>query len=179
MADYGFDTIAVRGGYAAKDNQESVAVPVYATAAFDFVSVERAGRLVAGEEEGFVYTRIGNPTNDVLERRIASLDGGVAAVSFGSGMAAISSTILAVTGGSGRILSTYQIYGGAFDLEKSIFPNLGIHLIWYPMTAALQSGRRPLHRRQRRSMWNPFPILPPVFWILRLLPDLPISTAFR
>lgn len=127
MAEYGFNTVQVRGGYSPKDNQESVAVPVYATAAFDFVSVERAGRLVAGEEAGFVYTRIGNPTNDVLERRIAALDHGVAAVSFGSGMAAISSTILAVTGGSGRILSTYQIYGGAFDLEKSIFPNLGIH----------------------------------------------------
>lgn len=127
MAEYGFNTVQVRGGYASGDHQESVAVPVYATAAFDFGSVERADRLTSGVEAGFVYTRIGNPTNDVLERRIAALDGGVGAVSFGSGMAAISSTILAVTGGSGRILSTYQIYGGAFDLERSIFPNLGIH----------------------------------------------------
>lgn len=126
MADYKFDTIKVRGGYNSRQHGNSVAVPVYATAAYDFDGYEQFNRIRAGAELGFLYSRVGNPTVAVLEQRVAQLDGGVAALGLASGMAAVSYSILAVTGGKGRILSTKQIYGGTFDLENDVFPSLGI-----------------------------------------------------
>ncbi|MCB6993665.1 aminotransferase class I/II-fold pyridoxal phosphate-dependent enzyme [bacterium 210820-DFI.6.37] len=127
MTNYKFDTIKVRGGYDSSQHNRSVAVPIYATAAYDFDSPDHFNRIRAGAEAGFLYTRIGNPTVAVLEQRVAQLDGGSAALGLASGMAAVSYSLLAATGGKGRILSTKQIYGGTFDLERDVFPELGIH----------------------------------------------------
>ncbi|MGM9936389.1 MAG: O-acetylhomoserine aminocarboxypropyltransferase/cysteine synthase family protein [Candidatus Ornithomonoglobus sp.] len=123
---YKFDTVKVRGGYNSKEHHNSVAVPIYPTAAYDFTGFEQFDRIRAGAEPGYLYTRIGNPTVSVLEERAAELDGGAAAVALASGMAAVSYSILGVTGGNGRILSTKQIYGGTFDLENDLFPSIGI-----------------------------------------------------
>ena len=99
-----FDTKLIHAGYSSDSNQHSVAVPVYATASYEIVTPERGDRLRSGAELGDLYSRLSNPTNSVLEARVASLDGGVGAVAVASGMAAISGTIIAVTGGAGRIL---------------------------------------------------------------------------
>ena len=133
-----FDTKLVHAGYSSDSNQHSVAVPVYATASYEIVTPERGDRLRSGAELGDLYSRLSNPTNSVLEARVASLDGGVGAVAVASGMAAISGTIIAVTGGAGRILSTYEIYGGAFDLENDIFPQLGIEFDRVKHSASLE-----------------------------------------
>lgn len=127
MSDYQFDTVKVRGGYRSSEHNHAVAVPVYATAAYDFDGPNHFNRIRAGAQAGYLYTRVANPTVAVLEARVAALDGGVAALGLASGMAAVSYSILAVTGGNGRILSTKQIYGGTFDLENDLFPTLGIH----------------------------------------------------
>lgn len=126
MSNFKFDTIKVRGGYDSSEHSNSVAVPIYATAAYDFDGYDHFNNLRAGVQAGYLYSRIGNPTVAVLEQRVAQLDGGVAALGLASGMAAVSYSILAVTGGKGRILSTKQIYGGTFDLENDVLPSLGI-----------------------------------------------------
>lgn len=122
MGDYKFDTIKVRGGYAPKEHNNSVSVPIYATASFEVGEAERFDRLASLSEEGYLYSRLGNPTVSVLENRIAALDGGVAAVGVASGMAAITYALLAVAEGGGRILTTYQLYGGTVDAFKKIYP---------------------------------------------------------
>ncbi len=127
MSDFKFDTVKVRGGYDSGEHNRSVAVPVYATAAYDFDGPDHFNRIRAAAQPGYLYSRVANPTVAVLEARVAALDGGVAAVGLASGMAAVSYAILAVTGGKGRILSTKQIYGGTFDLENDVFPALGIN----------------------------------------------------
>lgn len=127
MSNFKFDTVKVRGGYNSSEHNHSVAVPIYATAAYDFDGPDHFNRIRAGAQPGYLYTRVANPTVAVLEARVAALDGGVAALGLASGMAAVSYAILAVTGGNGRILSTKQIYGGTFDLENDVFPTLGIH----------------------------------------------------
>ncbi|MBR2176594.1 MAG: O-acetylhomoserine aminocarboxypropyltransferase/cysteine synthase [Clostridia bacterium] len=124
---YKFDTVKVRGGYNSRQHNYSVGIPVYATAAFDFDGFDHFNSLRAGERLGFLYSRVGNPTVAALEARVAQLDGGSAAVAFASGMAAVSNTLLAVSGGNGRILSTKQIYGGTFDLENDVFPSIGVN----------------------------------------------------
>ena len=126
MGNYKFDTIKVRGGYNSREHGNSVAVPIYATAAYDFDGYEQFNNIRAGVQAGYLYSRVGNPTVAVLEQRVAQLDNGVAALGVASGMAAVSYSILGVTGGKGRILSTKQIYGGTFDLENDVFPSIGI-----------------------------------------------------
>ena len=123
---YQFDTVKVSGGYHSREHNNSVGIPVYATAAFDFDGFDHFNSIRAGEQLGYLYSRVGNPTVAALEARVAQLDGGTAALAFASGMAALSNTLLAVTGGKGRILSTKQIYGGTFDLENDVFPSIGI-----------------------------------------------------
>lgn len=126
MADLKFDTIKVRGGYNAKEHNNSVGVPVYATASFEVNGAEQFDRLRSATEIGYLYTRIGNPTNAVLEQRVAQLDGGVAAVAVASGMAAITYTLLAITAGAGRIITTHQLYGGTLDAIQTLYTDFGI-----------------------------------------------------
>ena len=89
MSNYRFDTLKVREGYNSKDHNDSVSVPIYATASYEIGQAERFDNIVAGVETGHLYSRISNPTVTVLEERNAKLDGGVAAVAVASGIAAI------------------------------------------------------------------------------------------
>lgn len=127
---YQFDTLKIHAAYRPEDHNGAVSVPIYQTAAFDFGSEARGERLFSNEEVGFLYTRVGNPTVDVLEKRIAALHGAAAAVAFSSGMAAITNTLLGVTVGGGRILTTYSLYGGTVDSFKKVFPKYGVEFDW-------------------------------------------------
>lgn len=128
FSDLSFDTLKVRAGYDPKDHNYSVAVPVYQTASFDLGDTDRAGRLFSFSEFGYLYTRVGNPTVDVLEKRIAALDGAAAAIAVGSGMAAVTYSLFNAAEGGGRILTTAQVYGGTFDSFKKIYPNFNIEI---------------------------------------------------
>lgn len=145
MSNFKFDTVKVRGGYNSSEHNHSVAVPIYATAAYDFDGPDHFNRIRAGAQPGYLYTRVANPTVAVLEARVAALDGGVAALGLASGMAAVSYSILAVTGGNGRILSTKQIYGGTFDLENDVFPTLGIHFDLISHDSSLAEWESNIH----------------------------------
>ncbi|MBT1165375.1 O-acetylhomoserine aminocarboxypropyltransferase/cysteine synthase family protein [Bifidobacterium simiarum] len=122
-----FDTNAVHGGYDRAANANAASVPIYATAAFDMESAVRGDRLAAGEEFGFSYSRVTNPTVDALERRLATLEGGEAAVATASGMAAVSFALLAAAEGGGRIIAPIDVYGATVDALATFFPQFGVH----------------------------------------------------
>jgi len=123
---YQFDTQRLRAGYEPKDHNYAVSPPIYQTAAYDFRDVENAAGLFGLREQGFLYTRVGNPTVAVLEERVKVLDGASGAIALASGMAAISYTLLNLAEGGGRILTSPYLYGGSADSFKKIYPKLGI-----------------------------------------------------
>jgi O-acetylhomoserine (thiol)-lyase len=120
------DTIAVHGGYDADPTTKAVAVPIYQTVAYAFDSADHAAALFNLEAEGFRYTRINNPTNDVLERRVAALEGGVGALAVSSGQAAMHYAVLNIVENGGNIVSVPQLYGTTHTLFAHILPKLGI-----------------------------------------------------
>jgi O-acetylhomoserine (thiol)-lyase len=124
----GFDTLKIRAGYNPKEHNNAVSVPIYQTAAYELGDTARVNRLFTFSELGFIYSRMANPTVAVLEQRIAALDGATAAVAVGSGMAAITFTLLNIAEGGGRILTSRQLYGGTFDSFKKLYPNFNINL---------------------------------------------------
>lgn len=126
MAD--FDTLRIRAGYNSADHNYAVNVPIYQTASFDLGSIDRAQSLWSMEEAAAIYTRVGNPTVDALEKRVAALDGAYAAVALASGMAAISYTILGLTVGGGNIVTTRALYGGSEDAFSHFLPKLGAEI---------------------------------------------------
>jgi len=119
------ETIAIHGGYQA-DGTRAVAVPIYMTVAHDFIDAEHAGAVLDLEVPGFHYNRINNPTNDVLEKRIAALEGGTAALVVASGMAAVSYSILTVALGGSNFVVAPQLYGATFTYFAHVLPTLGI-----------------------------------------------------
>jgi O-acetylhomoserine (thiol)-lyase len=121
------ETIAIHGGYTA-DGTRAVAVPIYQTIAHDFIDAEHAGAVLDLEVPGFHYNRINNPTNDVLEKRIAALEGGTAALVLASGMAAISCAILTVAQAGSNLVVTPQLYGATFTYFAHVLPTLGIEV---------------------------------------------------
>jgi len=116
----------VHGGYEVEPTTKAVAVPIYQTVAYEFDSAEHAAALFSLETEGFRYTRINNPTCAVLERRVAALEGGVAALSVGSGQAAINYAILNINEAGTNIVSVPQIYGTTHTLFAHVLPKQGI-----------------------------------------------------
>ncbi|MDR1183937.1 MAG: aminotransferase class I/II-fold pyridoxal phosphate-dependent enzyme, partial [Coriobacteriales bacterium] len=126
VPDYRFDTLKVRGAYNPSDHNHAFSVPIYQTASYEMGDAARGERLFRQEEVGFLYTRVGNPTVDVLERRVAQLDGAVGAIALASGMAAVSHSILNLADAGDHIVSSPYLYGGTFDLFKSILPRYGI-----------------------------------------------------
>jgi len=124
--ELGFTTRQLHAGYNPAEHFKSKAVPIYQTAAFELGDYERCLRLFKYEEEGDSYVRFSNPTNRVLEKRISSLEGGSAAVSLGSGMAAISNTFLTLARAGDNIVSVPTLYGGTTTLLQKTLAQYGI-----------------------------------------------------
>ncbi len=126
------ETIALHGGFDADPTTKAVAVPIYQTVAYSFDSAEHGAALFNLEVDGFRYTRIGNPTTQVLETRMAQLEGGVDALCVSSGQAALHYAILAVTQVGRNIVSVPQLYGTTHTLFAHILPQLGIETRFAP-----------------------------------------------
>lgn len=122
----GFTTKQLHAGYNPQEHYRSKAVPIYQTAAFELGDYDRCVRLFDYSETGHSYVRFSNPTNDVLEKRIASLEGGSAALGLASGMAAISDTFLNLANAGDEILAVSTLYGGSTTLLQTILPDYGI-----------------------------------------------------
>ena len=123
---YGFNTRRIHAGYSSRDHNWAVSPPIYQSAAFDLGDTERARRLWTGAEAAGIYSRVGNPTVSVLEERIASLDGGSAAIALASGMSAISYALLLLGEGGGNIVSASSLYGAAQEALTHFFPRFGV-----------------------------------------------------
>jgi O-acetylhomoserine (thiol)-lyase len=124
----GIETVALHAGHAPDPATNARAVPIYQTTSYSFNSVEHAANLFGLKEFGNIYTRLMNPTTDVLEKRLAELDGGTAAVAFSSGQAAITLAILNITRAGQNIVSTSFLYGGTYNLFHYTLPKMGIEV---------------------------------------------------
>jgi O-acetylhomoserine (thiol)-lyase len=121
------DTLALHGGpWRVDPITRATAVPIYQTTSFDFESTGRADRLVNFEEIGFVYSRIGNPTADVLEHRIAALEGGVAALALASGQAAVALSVLTLVQAGDNIVTGTGLYGGTWNFFANRLKQFGV-----------------------------------------------------
>ena len=123
---FGFSTRQIHAGYQPDPTTGSSAVPIYQTTSYAFESTEHAARLFSHQEEGNIYTRIMNPTNDVLERRLADLEGGSGALAASSGHAAQVMVILTLCGAGDHIVAASTLYGGTISQLAYTFPRLGI-----------------------------------------------------
>ena len=122
------ETLAVHAGYKPEPTTKSAAVPLYQTTAYAFDSAQHGADLFDLKVAGNIYTRITNPTNDVLEQRVSALEGGIAAVAMASGMAAITAAIQTIAETGDNIVSTSTLYGGTYNLFAHTFPQQGIEV---------------------------------------------------
>jgi O-acetylhomoserine (thiol)-lyase len=123
-----FDTIAVHGGYAPDPTTKAVAVPLYQTVAYAFDSAQHGADLFDLKVTGNIYTRIMNPTQDVLEQRLAALEGGLAALALASGQAATTYSILTIAEAGDNIVASSALYGGTYNLFAHTLPQYGIEV---------------------------------------------------
>lgn len=126
MADLHFDTLQVHAGQEPDPTTGARAVPIYQTTAYNFRDSEHAANLFALKEFGNIYSRIMNPTCDVFEKRMAALEGGVAALAVSSGSAAITYAIMNIAGSGDEIVAASSLYGGTYNLFANTLPKYGI-----------------------------------------------------
>lgn len=124
--DWKFETLSVHAGYSPEPTTRAVAVPIYQTAAYAFDSAQHGADLFDLKVPGNIYTRIMNPTQDVLEQRIAALEGGVGALALASGQAAVTYSILTIAEAGDNIVSSTALYGGTYNLFAHTLPQFGI-----------------------------------------------------
>ncbi|HRH80732.1 MAG TPA: aminotransferase class I/II-fold pyridoxal phosphate-dependent enzyme [Thiobacillaceae bacterium] len=122
------ETIAVHGGYSPEPTTKSVAVPIYQTTSYAFDSTQHGADLFDLKVAGNIYTRIMNPTTDVLEKRLAEMEGGVASLALASGMAAITYAIMTITEAGDNIVTSSTLYGGTYNLFAHTLPRYGIEV---------------------------------------------------
>ena len=120
------ETLAVHAGYAPDPTTKSAATPIYQTVAYAFDNAQHGADLFDLKVPGNIYTRIMNPTQDVLEKRVAALEGGIAALAVSSGMAAITYAIQTIAESGDNIISASQLYGGTYNLLAHTLPQMGI-----------------------------------------------------
>lgn len=120
------DTLSIHGGQVVDDFSKARAVPIYQTSSYVFDNTEHARKLFALEEDGNIYTRIMNPTQNVFEERIAALEGGVGALATSSGQAAIHLALLNIVESGDEIVASSNLYGGTYNLLNITFKKLGI-----------------------------------------------------
>ncbi|MGV3741309.1 MAG: O-acetylhomoserine aminocarboxypropyltransferase/cysteine synthase family protein [Burkholderiaceae bacterium] len=122
------ETLAVHAGYSPDPTTKAVAVPIYQTVAYAFDSAQHGADLFDLKVPGNIYTRIMNPTQDILEKRVAALEGGIAALAVASGMAAVTYSIQTITEAGDNIVSASTLYGGTYNLFAHTFPQMGIQV---------------------------------------------------
>ncbi|MGR5435516.1 O-acetylhomoserine aminocarboxypropyltransferase/cysteine synthase family protein [Vibrio owensii] len=122
------ETLSLHFGYETDPTTKSVATPIYQTVAYEFDNAQHGADLFNLEVPGNIYTRIMNPTNDVLEKRMAALEGGIAGLVVSAGSAAINYAILTLAQAGDNIVSTPQLYGGTYTLFAHMLPNQGIEV---------------------------------------------------
>lgn len=122
------ETIAVHGGFSPDPTTKAVAVPIYQTVAYAFDSAQHGADLFDLKVQGNIYTRIMNPTNDVLEKRVAELEGGIAGLAVASGMSAISYAVQTIAEAGDNIVSASTLYGGTYNLFAHTMPQQGIEV---------------------------------------------------
>jgi O-acetylhomoserine (thiol)-lyase len=121
-----FDTLALHAGYEIDPTTKSMAVPIYQTTSYAFDDTQHGADLFDLKVKGNIYTRIMNPTSDVLEQRIAALEGGVGALALASGLAAITYAIMTIAEAGDNIIATTALYGGTYNLLAHTLPQYGI-----------------------------------------------------
>jgi O-acetylhomoserine (thiol)-lyase len=126
MSTTKFETNALHAGHDVTKNAGTRAVPIYQTSSYVFNNSDHAANLFGLAEPGFIYTRLNNPTNDILEQRLATLEGGIGAVVTASGTAAISTALLVLLKAGDHIVASNSLYGGTYNLLKVTLPRLGI-----------------------------------------------------
>lgn len=119
-------TLALHAGYDPEGSQNTQAVPIYQTTSYVFKDTDHAANLFSLAESGYIYTRLNNPTNDVLEQRLAALEGGAAAVVTASGTAAIATTLMVLLKTGDHIVASNSLYGGTYNLLANTLPRFGI-----------------------------------------------------
>jgi len=142
---YGFTTRQLHAGQHPDPTTGSRAVPIYQTTSYQFRDTEHAANLFALKEMGNIYTRIMNPTSDVLEQRLADLEGGVGALAASSGHAAQAMAILTLCGAGDHIVTSSRLYGGTYNQFSYTFPRLGIEVSFVDPDdpAGFESAIRP------------------------------------
>jgi len=128
---YRLGTLALHAGQAGDAATHSSAVPIYATAAYHFTSPEHAADLYALRQAGNIYSRLTNPTNEVLEKRLTALDGGVGAVALASGQAAVSATMMTLAKAGQNIIPSASLYGGTYTLFARTLRKMGVEARFY------------------------------------------------
>ena len=126
MSTQKFSTNALHAGHDVTKNAGTRAVPIYQTSSYVFNNSDHAANLFGLTEAGFIYTRLNNPTNDILEQRLSTLEGGIGAVVTASGTAAIATTLLVLLKAGDHIVASSSLYGGTYNLLKVTLPRLGI-----------------------------------------------------
>ena len=126
MQNLNFTTKSLHAGHNPSNTQGTRAVPIYQSTAYVFKDADHAADLFSLAEPGYIYTRLNNPTNDVLEQRLAALEGGIAAVSTASGTAAISTALMVLLKAGDHIVASSSLYGGTYNLLNVTLPRLGI-----------------------------------------------------
>ncbi len=130
----GLATRAIHFGYNPQDEHGALTPPLHLTSTYAFETAEQGGEIFAGEREGFVYSRVGNPTSDLLERRIANLEGGEAALATSSGMGAITALLWTYLESGDEIITDLTLYGCTFALFSHGFSRFGIKVTHIDMT---------------------------------------------
>ena len=127
MENKNFETNALHSGHDVKKTEGTRAVPLYQSTSYVFKNADHAASLFSLAEPGYIYTRLNNPTNDILEQRLAELEGGIASVATASGTSAISTTLLILLKSGDHIVASNSLYGGTYNMLKNTLPRLGIN----------------------------------------------------
>jgi O-acetylhomoserine (thiol)-lyase len=150
--NYHLNTLAVHGGQAVDPTTHARAVPIYQTTSYNFDDADHAARLFALKEFGNIYSRIMNPTQEVLEKRLAALEGGAAALALSSGQAAETLTIMAIASAGDEIVSTTSLYGGTYNLFHYTLPKLGITVRF--VDAEDEAGLRKAINKKTKAVYT-------------------------
>ena len=129
------ETIAINYGYK-KDKNRTMNVPIYQTTAYEYESIESAARLFNLEEEGNIYTRIGNPTTEIFEKRIAKLEGGISALAVASGMASVFYSVVNLVKSGDNVIASTKLYGGTITLLTQTLKNFGVKVKYFDVHKA-------------------------------------------